>query len=114
MTTMNNLTEYLKNDNQKEYQFISKLGEGAYGIVTKVSHKETGMEYARKKIDISEFENLNELDILSRFRHPNIIKLIDYYFEVMSLYLILPVGDCTLKEYSKKSQVHLTEKIEMM
>lgn len=100
--------------NNSEYQYISTLGSGAYGVVTKVSHKETGQEYARKKVCFDDFDNLNELDVLSRFNHPNIIKLVQYYFEVTNLYLVLPLGDCTLKEYSEKSKIHLSDKVEMM
>ena len=56
------------------------LGSGAFGYVYKVKDKATGMKYALKDVvhqsEESEAE-MNEIDILERISHANVVKLID-------------------------------------
>jgi calcium-dependent protein kinase len=65
----------------QNYTFIEKLGEGSYGIVYKVQSKQTGEVRAAKifkKSKISESEKaklMNEINILRKLDHPNIIKI---------------------------------------
>ena len=67
------------------YEIGDSIGEGAFGKIYKVVHKETGairavkrlkkkaMDQENQKYILSEYEALKKLD------HPNIVKLIDRY-----------------------------------
>ena len=63
----------------KNFQVLSKLGEGAYSSVYLVKRIEDGNEYALKKVKImnlseKEKENaLNEIRILASVKNPNIV-----------------------------------------
>jgi NIMA (never in mitosis gene a)-related kinase len=67
----------------KEYRRIQKIGEGSYGKVTKVIHKETSKLFVLKEVDITKMSPkqkqgaLNEIFILKSLHHKNILKLID-------------------------------------
>src|SRR5688572_10785932 len=74
------------------YDFILKLGEGGMGAVYKVVDRLTGLLVALKEIKVEQvrkkddFETLteeelalmNEFQILSSLRHPNIVSVLDY------------------------------------
>lgn len=63
----------------KDFQILSRLGEGAYSSVYRVKRLVDGMEYALKKVkmgNLSEKEKqnaLNEVRILASLRHRNVI-----------------------------------------
>ena len=63
------------------YEIHDILGEGAYGCVRKVLHKELQVYMAMKSIiksyvELTEFKNmLLEVDILRKLDHPNILKI---------------------------------------
>lgn len=72
----------------RKYHICKRLGTGAFGEVSLVFNKETGKAYAMKSILKgskvnqrrlnSEVEKLeNEIRILRRIKHPNVIQLID-------------------------------------
>ena len=58
----------------KDFQIISKLGEGAFSVVYKVKRLSDGLEYALKKVrmnglNVKEKENaVNEARILASIR----------------------------------------------
>ena len=67
---------------EDHYQLDQELGEGAYGRVVKVIHKQTGLIRAMKIVDkqildesVDPREIENEISILKSLDHPNIIKL---------------------------------------
>ena len=71
------------------------LGEGSYGRVYLVSHKMIGafraMKIIQKVDNIDEnnvLEILNEINVLKKIDHPNIIKLFEFYFQNNNYYLI--------------------------
>jgi calcium-dependent protein kinase len=77
------------------YDIKKKLGEGSYGVVWKVEHKQTGLTRAMKKIiknprakSESDKEILNEIDILKKMDHPNIVKIFEFYNTPDGYYLI--------------------------
>lgn len=77
------------------YDIKKKLGEGSYGVVWKVEHKQTGLTRAMKKIiknprckSDSEREILNEINILKKMDHPNIVKIFEFYNTSEGYYLI--------------------------
>ena len=86
----------------ENYDIKKKLGEGSYGVVWRVEHKQTGLCRAMKKIiknprakKDSETEILNEINILKKMDHPNIVKI----YEIIDaeehdyLYIILELAD---------------------
>ena len=60
-------------------QLIQELGKGAYGVVFAAKSKITGKIRAIKQIKRSSIRNpiqfTNEMDILKKVDHPNIIKV---------------------------------------
>jgi calcium-dependent protein kinase len=79
----------------ENYKVIKKLGEGSYGVVLKVHHLLTSHDRAMKKIAknpnaIKEIEQeiLNEIEILRKIDHPNIVKIFEFYNTEDNYYLI--------------------------
>ena len=79
----------------ENYDIKKKLGEGSYGVVWRVEHKQTGLLRAMKKIikdtrsrNESEKEILNEINILKKMDHPNIVKIFEFYNTPEGYYLI--------------------------
>lgn len=77
------------------YDIRKKLGEGSYGVVWRVEHKQTGLTRAMKKIiknqrskSDSEREIMNEINILKKMDHPNIVKIFEFYNTAEGYYLI--------------------------
>ncbi len=88
----------IRKNNKKidENYLISKvIGEGGYGSVIKVVHKNTGQVRAMKIISkdnlrpgYTELEIFREINILKKLEHPNIMKLFEFYSDDDSFYLI--------------------------
>ncbi len=78
------------------YEKLNILGEGSFGTVFNVVHKNTGFFRAMKIIDKkfasldedSEANLINEINILKTLDHPNIIKVFEYYNTKKKLYII--------------------------
>ena len=74
------MQEKTKQSKQNRYEKIKKLGEGAYGSVTKVFDHETQTIRALKKIKFTAEDDgvpvnaIREIAMLKRISHPNIIK----------------------------------------
>lgn len=89
-----NLIVKRKEDPFVHYINEKKIGEGAFGVVYKVSHKTSGIMRAMKQIskenicssDRNSNEFINEINILRQLDHPNIMKIYevfedhDYYY----------------------------------
>ena len=79
----------------KEFITGRKLGEGAYATVKKAIHIESRKTVAIKEIVIStlnenDFENIeNEVRIHQKLEHEHVIKLLGYFVEAGSLYMVL-------------------------
>lgn len=71
----------------KDFEILSKLGEGAFGVVFKVKRREDGEEYALKKVKIGsmkekERENaVNEIRILASLDDEHIIGYKDCFYD---------------------------------
>lgn len=86
----------LENDPIYEYSKEKLIGKGSYGEVYLVKHKLTEVIRAMKVIDknneeeeLSDEEILNEINILKKIDHPNIVKLFEFYSNKSTYYLIL-------------------------
>lgn len=106
----------------KDFQILSKLGEGAYSVVYKVKRLTDGNEYALKRVKLlnlndKEKENaLNEIRILASVRNPNVICYKEAFWENKSSSLCIIMeyandGDLYQKiTYHKKKGVYVDEK----
>lgn len=78
---------------EEVYKIAKKpLGTGAYGIVSKCVHRETNHERAVKKVPRKKIKNMErfkqEITILQRLDHPNVLKLYEYFEDERNVYLI--------------------------
>jgi serine/threonine protein kinase len=87
------------------YQKLSKLGEGTYGVVFKARDLRTGQVVALKKIRMdSEDEGIpsttvREIAVLKELRHANVVALLDVVSIGSKLYLVFEFMDQDLKRY---------------
>ena len=90
----NLLTSGGVNDPKYYYHKIKLLGKGSYGSVYLVKNKRLNTNFAMKIIekadnDAKEEENLmNEINILRKLDHPNILKINDFYSTKKEYFLI--------------------------
>jgi len=80
----------------ENYKNIRKLGEGSYGSVYMVNHMHTSQHRAMKIItkkstyEATKIDNeiLNEIEMLKRMDHPNIVKIFEFFYSSKNYYLI--------------------------
>ena len=104
-----------KTDPLEEYEIIKSLGKGTFGEVFLVKNKIINIKRAMKKIkkdpelDLTDEEIFNEINILKKIEHPNIIKIFEFYITSDAYYLILEY--CEGGDLNYFSKLHkLTEK----
>lgn len=78
----------------KKYDFETVLGDGNFAIVTKCRRIRDGKMFAIKEIDRRKVRGKehyieNEVDILCRCRHPNIIRLAEAYQTPNAYFMVL-------------------------
>ncbi|CAG9332141.1 CDKL2_5 [Blepharisma stoltei] len=85
-----------------KYETLEIIGEGTYGTVYKVRHKETGAYYAIKKFKESD-ENqairkiaMREIRILKSLSHHNIVTLYEVFRRNKHLYLVFEYVEHTI------------------
>jgi calcium-dependent protein kinase len=68
------------------------LGEGSYGKVYKVTHKQSGqiraMKMIKKDIKFNDQDILNEIEILKTIDHPKIVKIFEFFITEKAYFLI--------------------------
>ena len=93
-----------KGDPSKKYKIIKRLGDGSYGTVYSVVNNQTGMSAAMKKIEkvkeneIDDLEIKNEIDILKKLDHPNIVKIYEFYDTLTDFFIVT--------EYCKRGELY--------
>ena len=116
-----------KSDNKKKikkdsYRIIKKIGEGSYGIVYLIFSEKLSMQCVLKKIDLKGLskqeikDSYNEVNLLKKLDHPNIIKFIQIidkskrYIEIITEFA--EKGDLYDQiNIQKKKNTHFPEKI---
>jgi len=77
----------------ESYDVIRQLGKGGFGKVYEVRHKKTGEIRPCKHLSKLNIKNLekfkNEIELLRKMDHPNIVKLYEIFESERSLYLIM-------------------------
>jgi serine/threonine protein kinase len=102
-------TTMIKNQTTKlsipeHFQASCVLGRGDFGKVYKVQHQIDGQHYALKKMHFhqdnqSDIEYcLNEIQVLARLQHPNIVRYHCSFFEIDNLYIQTELCDITLSD----------------
>ena len=86
-----NVISHKTSNISKEYTFGKTVGEGAFGKVRLAVHKATKQTRAVKilqksKIDMKDL--LNEIDILSKLTHPNIMQIYEIFDDNVNLYIV--------------------------
>ena len=92
------------------YEYINDISSGSFGSVIKAINKNTGEEVAIKRINklldkIDIFKIKEEINILKRLNHSNILKYYDYIETNGNLYIIMEeLKGGTLKDWIKKNK----------
>ncbi|RHX97613.1 hypothetical protein DYB37_002448 [Aphanomyces astaci] len=80
---------------REHYELGKKLGEGAFSVVRRATHKETKKVYAVKcyrktRLTSRDAEDIHyEVSILQQMHHPNIINLYGFYDEPEYFYMVM-------------------------
>ena len=78
----------------EHYAVCGKLGEGTFGTVYKVKHKTLNLERALKMIkkrDKSHFSAFEEIEVLKKLDHVNILKIYEFYEAPEYYYIITDI-----------------------
>ena len=73
------------------YQKIKQLQVGAFGVVWLCKDLQTGCDVAMKECDLDQFAQ-QEIECLEKFKHKNIIKMLDNFQSSLSQYIVLEHG----------------------
>ena len=98
--TLNTIIEENYGFPSQKYKVLSRLGDGSYGTVYLAINIITKQNFAMKKInkvkenEIDDMEIKNEIDILSKLDHPNIVKIIEFYSTPKAYYIITDFCSC--------------------
>ena len=88
-----NLTKIKKELFTKDYEVIGDLGNGSYGSVKKVRHKQL-KELRAMKIIPKKNENAQiEIDIMRKISHPHIVNIFDIYEDTKKYYIMMELFD---------------------
>lgn len=81
-----------------DFELLGELGRGAYGVVYKVRARRDNSVYALKKIPMKHMkikhqrEALQEMLLLKKLSHPNIIRYYASFIESDNLYILMEFG----------------------
>ena len=98
--TINTIIEENKGLPTMKYKVLSRLGDGSYGTVYLAMNIITKAKVALKKIkkvkenEVDDLEIKNEIDILKKLDHPNVVKIIEFYSTDDAYYIITDYCQC--------------------
>ncbi len=75
----------------KNYVIVGELGSGSYGTVKKVKHKKLGEFRAMKIISKKSESSQNEVEILRKISHPNIVNIFEIYEDSKKFYIMMEI-----------------------
>ena len=92
----NILISQVKSDPFEDYTILKELGKGSFATVHLVKHNISGairaMKVIQKISDVdeenNEYEIINEINILMKMDHPNVVKIFEFYNSSTHYYLI--------------------------
>lgn len=94
---------------RSDFDSASLLGQGSFGKVFKVKHKQTKQWYAIKVISKAQIINLkmveqlkNEIQIMAKVKHPCIIEMHTYFEDSTNIFLVIELADAHLYSKLKK------------
>ena len=99
-----------------DFEILSELGRGSYGVVLKVRSRKNGQMYALKKLPMKHMkpkhqkEALQEVLLLKRLSHPNIIHYYISFVENDCLYILMELAvegdlDKLIKKAKKRKKL---------
>jgi calcium-dependent protein kinase len=77
----------------QHYIILGDLGNGAYGMVKRVKHKKLTEERAMKIVKKKSESSVNEIEILKKISHPNIISIYEIFEDAKSYYIMTELLD---------------------
>ncbi len=99
-----------------KYEIIQEMGRGAFSTVYKIKSKSDNNIYCLKKINIKKTpDKTNEINILSKINHPNLVQYISSCSDDEGIYIVMEYciyGDLySLLHMVKKKKVYVNEDI---
>jgi calcium-dependent protein kinase len=73
---------------QNYYTIMGDLGHGSYGSVKRVKHKQLGEDRAMKIVKKKSESSHNEIEILKKISHPNIISIYEIFEDSKNYYIM--------------------------
>jgi NIMA (never in mitosis gene a)-related kinase len=83
----------------KDFEMLTRLGQGSFGIVHKVRRRADNNIYVMKLIPIGQMDSrgqqdaINEVNILASLNHPYIVKYYDSFIENKTLHIVMEFCD---------------------
>eukprot|EP01006_Ploeotia_vitrea_P062924 TRINITY_DN84641_c0_g1_i1.p1 TRINITY_DN84641_c0_g1~~TRINITY_DN84641_c0_g1_i1.p1 ORF type:complete len:523 (-),score=65.80 TRINITY_DN84641_c0_g1_i1:1150-2718(-) len=82
-----------------KYERIRAVGKGSFGQAVLVKNKVDGLHYIVKEINIGQMsekekrDSMNEIAVLAKLHHPNIVRYHEHYLYSNMLYIIMEYAD---------------------
>ena len=88
-----NLIKIKKEPVSRHYAVQTDIGQGSYGKVKRVRHNKLGEERAMKIVSKQSESSQNEIEILRRVSHPNIVNIYEIFEDSKKYYIITEMLD---------------------
>lgn len=94
------------------------LGEGVTGVVRLITHRDTGVQYACKVLDIGLIQTdaglrqlRDEISIMTQLDHPNIVRIEEVYESINTIYIVqeLCLGGDLFDRLDDQPDIHYDE-----
>ena len=86
-----NLIRLSQESINNNYLIIGDLGSGSYGTVKKVKHRKLNEFRAMKVINKKSESAQNEIDIIRKISHPNIVNVFEIYEDSKKFYIMMEI-----------------------